>query len=418
MGSEVRLRTGAWGRDADELFRFPDAWEIVAYPPRDAGPLTDMAIGEALAQPVGTERLSTLARGKRSAVVVVDDLTRPAQASRVIPFVLEELRQAGVPDGEICFVIGGGTHRPVTRSEAACKVGQEIAARYQVVAHDAYSGSLAGLGNLANGTPIYVSETVARSEVKIAVGGVIPHDAAGFGGGAKVILPGVAGIATVAYNHRNFAIRSRGTIEREGDGTDIRDNAEEVARHIGIDMGINLVVNSQRDVAGVFAGDIVEAHRAACRFARPIYETAIPRSAADNTDVVIINAYPQDYDPASLAKSLWPREVFERSFHVVVLQCTDSEWYHGLADGRDYASYSRSRHSKPSTHHPTQASIRDRGQMIALSTRYPDEEFYARYEDGALFRSWSRLVADLERICPVARVTVIPCSPLQLPVLT
>jgi nickel-dependent lactate racemase len=412
--AEIKLRTGVWAGDAEKSFAFPEGWEVVTYPPADAEPLSDEAIREALLDPIGTARLSELGQGKRSAVVIVDDLSRPTPAFRVIPFVLEELHRAGVPEEGICFVIGGGSHRPMTPDEAAKKVGAEVASRYRVVAHDAYSGTLVGLGNLENGTPIYISEVVARSELKIALSCVVPHGEAGFGGGAKLILPGVAGIATIVYNHRLLATRPRGLLERAGAAPDLRDNAEQAARRVGVDLGIHVLVNSRREVAGVFAGDVVQAHHAACRCAQEIYDTPIPERDVTTTDIVVSNAYPQDYYPPNFGKSLWPRGVFKNAFQIVIDPCTDATWYHGLHNGIDYGRFVRLRRNAPGIEKTFQPEIGDRGQIIALSTGHPPDEFYTRYPDGALFTSWADLIAALKRVCPVARVAVLPCSPLQL----
>src|SRR5690606_8799297 len=115
----------------------------------------------AFANPIGTKRIAELAQGKRSAAIVVDDVSRPTPAAEVIPYVLAELAEAGIPQREIHFVIGGGSHRPQTREEMEKKLGAEIVANYETKSHNFMAGDLRGFGNLPDGTPLYFDPVVA-----------------------------------------------------------------------------------------------------------------------------------------------------------------------------------------------------------------------------------------------------------------
>jgi nickel-dependent lactate racemase len=375
--------------------------------------MDDAAIWQALANPIGAERLSRIASAAKSAVIIVDDLSRPTPAARIVPFVLAELREAGVPEDGIRFVVGGGAHRPLTRAEIVKKLGQAVVARYPVHNHDAYSGSLVGLGNMEDGTPVYIHPAVAEAEIKIALGSILPHPGAGMGGGAKLIVPGVAGIATIAYSHRLFPMRPRGHVQRQGKDDDIRDHAERVARTVGLDIIVNCVLNSQRAVAGLFVGDLEAAHRSGCRFAEVVYRTAIPQHAVDSADIVFINAYPQDYDPVQIAKSAWPIALFGSAYKVMLNPATDGVLYHGLSDGMDYARHlmlkeqSAADSTQPLKIHSTE-------QMIMVSEHFPPADFYRVYPDGVLFASWESAVGALQHVCPGGSVVVLPCAPIQL----
>ena len=411
--TEITLHTKAWCGDGERSFAFPDEWDVTVYPPKDKAALDDAGIQEALAHPIGTERLSHIARGKKSAVVIVDDLSRPTPAARIVPFLIAELQEAGVPDNAIRFVVGGGAHRPLTDEEIAKKVGKEVTERYEVFNHDAYSGTLKGLGNLDDGTPVYLNEVVAESEVKVGLAGIYPHPSAGLGGGAKIVLPGVVGIATIAYNHTLFQSRGRGNVERKKE--DMRDNVEAVARYVGLDIIVNTVLNSRREVAGLFVGDVVEAHRAGCRLAHTVYGTSIPKDALESTDVVFINAYPLDYDPVQVGKSTWPVELFKNAYKVVINVASDGILYHGLMHKMDYGRFLRLREKASKADIPPQPSIKSREQTIMLSENFPADGFYERSKDGALFTEWDVLVRELRRVCPRGKVAVIPCSAIQLP---
>jgi len=413
--SEVTLRRDAWFGDRDVRFSFPNGWEVAVYPHKGAPTLGDAAIREAFSRPLGTKRLSEIAAGKRSAAVIVDDLSRPTPAERIIPYVLEELHAAGVPDGGIQFVVGGGAHRPLTREEKARKVGEAVARKYPVHDHNTYSGTLAALGNLADGTPVFINEVVARSEVKIGLAGIYPHPGAGLGGGAKIVVPGVAGIATILYNHQLFPGRGRGNLQRQGAEPDMRENAEAVARHLGLDIIINTVLNAKREVAGVFVGDVVEAYRAGIKFASGVYETALPKQAVAATDIVFVNCYPQDTDPVQVGKSTWPLEVFANAYKVVINGACDGILYHGVSDKMDYRRYLGTRGKRPKVDVPKTPTITSKGQMIMLSEHFDPQDFYRQNKGGALFTSWDALVKALVGVCPKGKVAVIPSSPLQLP---
>ena len=145
---------------------FPTGWEVEVLGPKDAPVLSDTQIEQAFAEPIGTPRISELAKGKKSAAIVVDDLSRPTPAAKVIPVLLRELASAGVPKSAIRFVVGGGSHRPLTDEEVAKKIGATVAAEYEATSHDFMSGDLRALGNLSNGMPIYLNRVIADADFK------------------------------------------------------------------------------------------------------------------------------------------------------------------------------------------------------------------------------------------------------------
>ena len=207
----VTMPSRSWYGDVDLTLAFPAGWEVHMLPPRDAPKLDAAAIEAAFANPIGTRRIAELARGKRSAAIVVDDVSRPTPAAQLIPYVLRELAEAGVPKGEIRFVVGGGSHRPQSQEELEKKLGAGVVAEYFTTTHDCMAGNLRGLGNLPDGTPLYFHPVVADAEFKMTVGGIYPHGAVGFGGGSKLILPGVSGFATMFHFHTFYPARDRPT---------------------------------------------------------------------------------------------------------------------------------------------------------------------------------------------------------------
>ncbi len=306
-----------------------------------------------------------------------------------------------------------GPSRLTKRRARSAKPSQP---EYEVLDHDAYSGSLCPMGNLPDGTPVYLNEAVAQAELKLAVAGICPHSMVGLGGGAKIIVPGVVGIATIRYNHDLYPHRGRGIVESP-DSTiaDARDNMEAVARHVGLGMIFNTVVNGDRKVAGLFVGDVVAAHRAGAAFAARIGETVLPKQEAESTDIAFINAYPQDMDPVQVTKSDWPWQVFKSAYKVMVNSASDGILYHGVSDKMDFRRWLSTKHERPKVAVPKSVAIASRDQYIMLSEHMLAEDFYRRNRDGAFFTSWDSVVAALNRVCPKAKVAVIPTAPIQIP---
>ena len=408
------ISTRAWYGDEELRLNFPDGWEIQTLSPRDASKLSEAEIQAAFDEPIGAPRISELAKGKRSAAIIVDDLSRPTPASEIAPFVLRELMQAGVPKNEIRFVVGGGSHRGLTTDEIGKKVGAAVAAEYEVVNHDFMAGNLRALGNLDSGLPIYINPVVADADFKICLGGIYPHSSVGFGGGAKLVLPGVAGYASIFYFHEYYPKRGHAVIERCDDEPDHRDAAEAVAKILGLDVIVNIVTNSRREVGGVFVGDFVKAHRVGAQFALETYATRIPDQARKETDVALLNCYPLDWDPIQTGKALWAREHFENAYTVIVNPATEGVCYHGLFDQIDYPRFEKQIAAQKPMRLPT-PKIGSREQALVWSDLFPVDAFYKRHPDDILFREWDMLITMLaEKLPQNAKVAVLPCATTQI----
>ena len=275
-------------------FDLPADWEVHRASINNRPPLTADQIRTALRETVGTPALRELARGRRTAVLIVDDLTRPTPTADFIPYVLEEIQAGGIPPDGTVILGGFATHRPMTRPEYVRKVGADVVARYEYMNHNPFE-HLTDVGTTSRGTKVAVNKYYADADLRISLSSVIPHASAGFGGGAKLVLPGVCGIETIAYHHGTFD-GERVQIE----GNVFRADCEEAARLADHDFSVNVVVNRDMKVAGLFAGDLVAAHRAAVRLARDLYR--VP--AAPDADLTIVSGHPQDSEFLQAGKAL------------------------------------------------------------------------------------------------------------------
>ena len=414
MSNSATIPTRAWFGDPDIELDFPPGWQVTTIQPNDAPRIDKKGIEGAFANPIGTKRIAEMAVGKKSAAIIVDDLSRPTPVADLVPYVLRELRSAGVPEEEIRFVIGGGSHRPSTPDEIAKKIGAEVAASYQVTCHDCYSGDLCGIGNMPDGTPLYFNRVVAEADFKIALGGIFPHSAVGFGGGAKLVLPGVSGFATMFCFHRFYASRGHAVIERSEGPPDHRDAAEAAARVLGLDVIVNAVINGHRQIAGVFVGDFIKAQLVGARFAKETYSTKIPDDIRKKADVVVANAYPLDFDAIQTSKALWVRRFFVKAYTVAVNPASDGICYHGLFDQVDWVRYSEKLAKRKAMADPL-PKIDDREQILVWSEHFPVQEFQSRIKGGVLYREWNQLIGQLrENVPPDATVAVFPCAGIQV----
>lgn len=170
-------------------------------------------IWDGLENPIGTAKLDDLLKPGHNVVIMVDDITRPTPAARILPLILEKIHAVGIPDRAVRFFVGLGTHRPMTEEELRIKLGDGVLAHFEVINRDYRDGDYVDLGQTESGTPVEINREVLEADFKIAVGNVIPHISAGWGGGSKMILPGVCSAMTT-------------DVQPAENGTHLRRNAE------------------------------------------------------------------------------------------------------------------------------------------------------------------------------------------------
>ncbi len=256
-------------------------------PPRPSPDDEQRTVRRAIAAPVGTPALSELARPDHRAVILVDDFTRPTPAYKVLPVVLNALAEAGVRERNVKVIIARGTHRRLSRSDMEQKVGKEVLARFEVQNHE-NDRNLVPLGESSRGTPVWINRSVMQADLRVAIGGVCAHPVAGYGGGAKIVVPGIAGVETIHANH-SLCDHPDVTIGRT-DGNPIREDMEDIARMARLDFIVNVVLNPQKQIIRAVAGDVVAAHRRGVEAYNALYGAR----ATEPADVVVVGASPRD----------------------------------------------------------------------------------------------------------------------------
>ena len=400
MKGRAQIRFGAWHDDRDLALEFPSAWRIRVCPPRDGPDIGDEGVRAAFAHPIGSPRLRDLAAGRRSPCIVIDDLSRPTQGRRLVPAALEELRQAGIDARDVLLLAGVANHRPMTRRDLEWKVGAEVLAACRVSNHFSWDRCVR-IGTTSQGSPVEINAEFLAADLKILVGSIIPHGATGFSGGSKLLLPGIASIASAEAFHRGTCTRGRyGVVE-----TDARREADEAARMAGVDFLVNSIPNSRSGIAGLVTGDVVAAHRAGVRIARRIFASPTP----SGNDICVLSLYPKDAEFLQHLTAFAPwqtapeRIVREGGSVVVALEGGEGLGFHSLfGPGMRLAA-------------PHATRLRGRELAFFAPCVEPGSLPDAVRDGTRLFRSWEETRAWLAaRHGDAASVAVFPCATLQL----
>jgi len=201
MVQKFQIPWASWYSPDEITLEFPDSWDVQFYGVKEFPEIdNEEVIKKLLNNPHGTPNLSELAKGKNNAVIVVEDTTRHARPHEILRVVLNQLNEAGISDENITLISALGSHRPMVREDFIKKIGLDVLERINVENHHPFL-NLVYIGDSKLGTPIHINKTYYEADLKITIGNVVPHPMAGFGGGAKIILPGVCGLETLKANH-------------------------------------------------------------------------------------------------------------------------------------------------------------------------------------------------------------------------
>ena len=291
-------------------------------PPKSAEEL----VRESLENPIGSPRLRELAAGKKKITVIASDHTRPVPSRVIMPQMLAEIR-AGSPDAEITILIATGLHRTTTRDELAAKFGDEIMANERIVVHDCDDeANLVHLGTLPSGGNLVVNRLAAEADLLVSEGFIEPHFFAGFSGGRKSVLPGIASRETVMYNHNAGFIASPNARTGVLDGNPIHEDMLFAARAAKLAFVVNVVIDAAHEPIFSVAGDCEAAHRAGREFlASKCQVDAVPADIAVSTN----GGYPLDQNIYQSVKGMTAAEATVKPGGVIVMFAKASDGHGG-----------------------------------------------------------------------------------------
>lgn len=416
----VNLAYGRTGLDVD----LPDGCEVLRG--REAPGLPDeaQALRDAIRAPVSGPPLARRIRPGGRAVVVHTDITRATPNDRMLPVLLDELELAGVARADISLLNGLGTHRPQTDEETRTLLGDRVVDRYRCVQHDAFDDAgLVSLGATASGHPVRVSRLFMEADIRILTGFIEPHFFAGFSGGPKGVIPAISGAESVNTNHGYAMIAHPGSTWGVTAGNPIWEEMREVALMARPTFLLNVTMNAERRITGVFAGDMLEAHSRGCEFVRR--HASVDVAAPFDVVVATNSGYPLDQNLYQAVKgmSAAARIVRQGGAIVMAAACED-----GLPDHGMYASLLAEAGSPEALLRTVSApgfASRDQwqAQVQAMVQQKADVLLYSGgLADAQIRRALLKPCRDiaaavralLSRSGPGARAAVMPDGPLTL----
>jgi len=394
----------AWYGDEEYELEFPASWDVNVCNMNgaEAPALSDKEIREAFNHPIGTKTIGELARGKKEVAILFDDLTRPTPTKVLVPYVLEQLAAAGIPDDNIRFIAAFGAHGCMDNIAFRKKLGDEITGRFLVYNHNPYE-NCTPLGVTSRGTPVSINSEFMSCDLKIGIGGIVPHPY-GFGGGSKIIIPGVASIETIDINHSRLN-KSPTVGLGKYEGNIVREDMDEAARIAGLDIKIDVLLNLKREITDLLVGDVVKEYAEGVKLAREHYATDMVSDA----DIVIANCYGKANEMA-LAPGIASPLLSSKGGEMVIIAITPEgqiTHYWGRSFGKNFGG----RAWLPKT------SLPDRTKKLFIMTPYPDRtgaDWVAPYELITWARSWAEVIQQLKQSYgDKAKVAVIPDATLQ-----
>ena len=386
-----------------------------------AEPLRDVkeALGAALDAPIGSTPLAERARGKRSAAISVCDITRPAPNATTLPPILDRLHAAGLRARDITLCIATGLHRLATPAELDTILGPEIASRYPIYNHDAKNpGEHRFLGTTERGTPVHVATAFLDAELRISLGFIEQHLMLGFSGGRKLVAPGLAGQQTIKAIHSPRFMREALAVEGSIDRNPIHADLLEIGRMAGHDFILDVTLAQDRQIAGIFAGDPVQAHAAGVRSLRESSIEYLPHPV----DAAITSAagFPLDLTLYQTVKGITAVQHIVKPGGPILIVSACSEGVGSPEFARKVAGYTGAQAFLDSI--ADSPVVVDQWQLekLALVARKHPVLFYmpgiAREQLGGLaetaFETLPEAVAALAgALLPEARVAVLPDGP-------
>ena len=295
-------------------------------------------IARAMAHPIESPTLSELARGKKNIVIIASDHTRPVPSRLIIPPMLDEIKSSA-PDAGITILVATGCHRGTTAEELRAKFGDDVMERVRIAVHDCDDrDNLADIGTLPSGGECEIDRIALEADLLVAEGFIEPHFFAGYSGGRKSVLPGIAGRRTVLANHCSEFIADRRARTGVLDGNPIHRDMIWAARHAGLSYIVNVVLDGNKRVIHAVAGDFEAAHRAGTQF---IAGRSAVRAVPADIVVTTNGGYPLDQNAYQAVKGMTAAELCVRQGGVIVMlaECSDGvggdHFYRQLAEERD-----------------------------------------------------------------------------------
>ena len=310
---EIKLLCGEKTVDLN----LPDSVQVLEMEPAEPLPNPVGAVRHALADPIESLPLKDLASGKKNACVVISDITRPVPNKVILPPILKVLEESGIKRSEITILIATGMHRPNQGEELESMVSKEIMDNYKIVNHYCRKAEVYRKIDEIEDAPIELNKHYLDADLKILTGLIEPHFYAGYSGGRKALLPGISSYETMKFMH-SFKIIDHPKVRNcLLEGNPFHEYGIRVAKLADVDFILNVVINKQRKITGVFAGHYNHAHLAGCEM---VYHHCTAQ-VDEQVDMVITSGggYPLDSTFYQISKAMIAaRDILKKGGTIVV----------------------------------------------------------------------------------------------------
>ena len=298
----------------------------------------DELVERSMSAPIGSAPLCELAKGKKKVVIIASDHTRPVPSKLIIPPMLREIRK-GNKNADITILIATGCHRGTTKEELISKFGEDIVKNEKIYIHDCdEKENLVNIGTLPSGSPCEINKIAIEADLLVAEGFIEPHFFAGFSGGRKSVLPGVAGRSTVLGNHCSEFIDDPNARTGILENNPLHKDMLWAAKKANLAYIVNVVLNAEKEVIYAVAGDVDEAHKAGTAFLNSLCRVnAIPADVVISTN----GGYPLDQNVYQAVKGMTAAEATVKEGGVIIMLARSNDgiggnhFYHQLADEPD-----------------------------------------------------------------------------------
>jgi len=277
-----------WYENEERELTFPDRWDVdnLTSPGFDAPGLSPDEIRKKVAHPIEGPTLEALAKDKKQAVIVFDDMTRPTPVKEVVPFVLDALHRVGMKKDQIRLIWALGSHGAYDMINARKKLGDAVVENYAVYNHDPFQNTVR-VGRTPTGVELWLNREFINCDLRIGIGCITAHVHVGFGGGAKIILPGVSGIESINQFHNQLHRDRSRTGLGNFDNNIMRAECDAAGDLAGLNFKIDCLLNRRGEITNLYAGPFRATHRAGADEGREHY--GIPHSSG--YDIVVSNSY-------------------------------------------------------------------------------------------------------------------------------
>lgn len=373
-------------------------------------------VREALVNPIGSDTLSNISKGKRRVVLVTSDHTRAVPSKITLPILLGEIRR-GSPDADISILIATGLHRATTEEEQRSMFGDAIVDNEKIVVHDASrTEDMRRICVLPSGAEFVVNRLAEDCDLLVTEGFIEPHFFAGFSGGRKSILPGICSQETVNENHSYRAIEHAKAISGVIDGNPIHEDMVYAARRVNVQFIFNVALDGKKKIIAAFAGDLVKAHERGCNFVKNL-----SRVPGVTGDIVITSngGYPLDQNLYQSPKAIATAETCAGENGVIIMCASCIDGFGGTHFERLMLSGTIDEISKKLSEIPPKGTIPEmwcaqiftrimKKHKIILVTTYLDHEMVRKANMVPAFTPDEALAMAYEMKGRDARVVVIP----------